>query len=160
MQRILVSTFAFLLCSCGTGSSESASARNVVASPPALDELTQFSYRGAFRLSSGTFGESAADFAIGTLAYNPTNHSLFIAGHDHHKAIGEFPVPELRDRPTLAELVEVSPRQNFRRILDEVANPEGINRITGMLYVNGQLIVNAETWYDASESNRDTTLYP
>jgi hypothetical protein len=139
-----------MLCSCGSGGGSS--------TPDKITELSIISYRGAFRVSSSDFGESTANFAAGALAYNPTNHSLFLAGHAQHNAIAEFPIPRLLDRPTLAELNVVSPRQNFRRILNEVSNPENIDRIDGMLYVDGQLIINAEEWYDADGSNRDTTL--
>ena len=51
-----------------------------------------------------------------------------------------------------------SPLQDFIAPLDVNSNPDGIDKITGMLYINGQLIINAERWYDAVADNVDTTL--
>ena len=122
---------------------------------------TQLNYAGAFRISSDTFGSSSLNYAVGTLAYNPANHSLFIAGHDTQGSIGEFAIPELLDRADINDLnIVQTPLQNFVSILGTgtTGNPEGIDRITGMLYVDGQLIVNAEKKYDGGGGNKDTTL--
>ena len=160
MRRNLIYCMALSLAACGSSSSNSEDGNDIPAGPlpEELLELVDLQYQGAFRFSSDTYGDSSVNYAIGTLAYNPDNHSLFIAGHDHHEAIAEFPIPELLDRPTLAELNVVEPLQNFRSLLDTVGNPEDINRITGLLYVDGQLIVNAESWYDGEADNEDTTL--
>jgi len=150
-----------LSISCGSGSGVGANSFEPVPQSDTLIDGTQLLYKGAFRISSDTFGDSSLNYAIGTLAYNPANHSLFIAGHDHHRAIAEFAIPELLDRPTLNELnVVETPIQSFKSILNASSggNPEGINRITGLLYIDGQLIVNAEESYDAGGGNKDTTL--
>jgi len=128
-----------------------------------LDQLTidQFVYQGSFRISSEEFGDSSINYAIGSLAYNADNHSLFIAGHDTQRAIAEFAIPALLIKNELTDLNFVTnPMQNFKTILssDAAINPEGLDRITGLYYKNGQLIVNAEKWYDAAAENRDTTL--
>jgi len=126
-----------------------------------LATIEDFTYLGAFRLSSDDFGASSTNYAIGTLAYNPQHHSLYIAGHDYDRAVAEFAVPE----PGLADSVDAlpvveTPLQVFSNILDASpnGNPEGIDRITGLVWVDGRLLVNAETWYDAEGDNSDTTL--
>lgn len=118
-------------------------------------------FKGAFRLSSKTFGVSSTNYAVGTLGYNPANNSLFIAGHAQHNAIAEFDIPTPSMKTVVKELPEVStPRQDFVKILDRPSggNPDKLDRITGMLVVSGKLIVNAETWYDAPGDNKDTTM--
>ena len=53
-----------------------------------------------------------------------------------------------------------APIQPFAALLGSSpnGNPEGIDRITGMLLLDGQLIVNAEALYDAAGDNDDTSL--
>jgi hypothetical protein len=126
-----------------------------------LAQIDDFTYLGAFRVASDDFGVSNTNYAIGTLAYNPDRDSIFIAGHDHHRAIAEFSIPNLviSDDLQALEIVE-SPLQEFVYLLESSpnGNPEGLNRITGLLYMDGQLIINVENWYDAGGANRDTTL--
>lgn len=126
-----------------------------------LAQINDFTYLGAFRIASNDFGVSNTNYAIGTLAYNPDRNSIFIAGHDHHRAIAEFSIPDLVISYDLQALnVVESPLQEFVYLLESSpnGNPEGLNRITGLLYVDGQLIINVENWYDAGGTNRDTSL--
>lgn len=127
---------------------------------PELVTVDKFKYEGSFRLNDNQFGDSNMNFAVGTLAFNPDNKSLFIVGHAHHNAIAEFPVPENLKKTSVEELEEVSPLQNFRTVLDSAptGNTNGNDKITGMFYHQGQLIVNSEKWYDASGGNTNTTL--
>lgn len=120
-----------------------------------IDNLT---YKGAFRLTNGDFGASNINYAVGTLGFNPENNSLFIAGHAQHNAIAEYPIPEPGMQTVVSELPETgNPLQNFVSVLD-IITPSVVDRITGMLWHNGSLIVNAEVWYDAGGTNVDTTL--
>lgn len=130
------------------------------ASAPGLATIDDLAFLGAFRVE---FGDSVSDtnYAVGTLAFNPDRHSLFIAGHAQHNAIAEFAVPEPSMETDVVALPVVSESlQPFVQVLDRSpsGNPEGINRVTGMLWLDGQLLVNAENWYDAGGQNQDTTL--
>ena len=160
LMFLLLPSLLLVLCSCSDSSSHSATGASATADSE-LVQMEDFSYLGAFRLPGGTYGVSSVDYAIGPLAYNPDHHSIFFAGHDHHHAIAEFAIPELSLSDDLLELnVADAPLQDFISLLDLPAegNPDTLNRVTGMLYLDGQLIVNAENWYDASGDNRDTTL--
>ncbi|CAB9496550.1 expressed unknown protein [Seminavis robusta] len=133
------------------------------------------SFRGAFRLdNSQPYGISSLDYAIGTMAFHPTRNSLFIAGHDHHRAIAEYSVMEDLDfydqdsnnnpHPSVQDLpVTPPPLQAFVYAFEGLDNRHDINRITGMMVVDDVLFVNAENWYDASLDEwtvtRDTSLY-
>lgn len=122
----------------------------------AIEDLT---YSGAFRLKNGNFGVSSINYAVGAMAYNSHNRSLFIAGNANRAAIAEYPIVEPQIRDNVAALPETGkPLQPFVKVLNVAGNPEGINRITGMLWLDGALIVNAEKWYDASGQNKDTTI--
>lgn len=138
------------------------------ATPPqALPLLTikDFRYAGAFRLPSRKYGESDLNFSQGPIAFNPDRQSLFIVGHAHQQAIAEFAMPELVDSSDLADLKMAGvPLQPFARVLDRASggNPEGNNRIGGMLYVSGsggpELLVNAYEYYDAPGDNKLSML--
>jgi len=57
--------------------------------------------------------------------------------------------------------VSNAPLQDFVPFLNKnptLPNPDELDRITGMLVVNGSLIVNGETWYDAAADNTDITF--
>ncbi len=128
---------------------------------PGLLTIGDLRYEGAFRLSSKSFGDSSTNYASGKLAYNPERHSLFVAGHATQYAVAEFAIPE----PSLATEVGAlpvveKPLQPFVSLLDSSpeGNPEGLDRITGLLWLDGQLIVNAEGFYAAGGDHHDTTL--
>ena len=69
--------------------------------------LTDLEYRGAFRLSSSTFGSSSTNYCLGALAYHAANHSLFIAGHSTQKSVAEFAIPTPSTSSVLTSLPEV-----------------------------------------------------
>lgn len=146
-----------------------AAVATVASSPPgdvdaAPERMTidDLDFRGAFRLSSETFGVSDTNYAVGTIAVDASRQTVFIAGHAQHNAIAEFPVPdELGAAGEVDDLPLVdAPVQPFSAPLDRAptGNPDGIDRINGMYVDEGRLIVNAERWYDASGAARDTTL--
>jgi len=125
-----------------------------------LLSMKDFRYVGAFRLPSKKYGQSDLNYSQGPIAFNPDRKSLFIVGHAHHQAIAEFAIPALADSTVLAELnMAGDPIQPFASILNRASggNPEGNNRIGGMLYVAGpdgpELLVNAYEYYDAPGNN-------
>lgn len=124
-------------------------------------DTSSLSFAGAFRLQDGDFGDSTVSYATGVIALNEANGSLFIAGHAQHNAVAEYPLVA----PSMATEVEAlpvagPPLQPFVGLLGNPSNgnPEGLDRIDGMFVHDGQLIVNAEEWYDADGGNDDTTL--
>ncbi|MHC4400622.1 MAG: hypothetical protein ACYTG0_13180, partial [Planctomycetota bacterium] len=145
-----------------------ATAADPGAAPPQelpLLDMEDFQYVGAFRLPSRKYGESDLNYSQGPIALNPDRHSLFIVGHAHQQAIAEFAIPELVDGTDLADLnMAGDPIQPFATVLDRASggNPEGNNRIGGMLYVSGpdgpELLVNAYEYYDAPGDNRLSML--
>lgn len=128
-------------------------------------QIQDLTYEGAFRIPARDYGNSDINYSEGPIAYNTDNHSLFVVGHAHQQAIGEFAIPELVRSEVLADL-NFSPDalQPFRSFLGATpdGNPEGIDRIGGMLYVTArkqpQLIVNGYEYYDAPGDNTVTTL--
>ncbi len=124
--------------------------------------IGDFAYEGAFRFSAAEFGESSVNYAVGTLGYNPDRHSLFIAGHAQHAMLAEFAIPDtLGTGDDVAALPVVEePLQGFRPLLEraQTGNPDAIDRVTGMLWRDGDLLVNGNNWYDAAGSASDTTL--
>ncbi|MFH2010260.1 MAG: hypothetical protein ABI333_26915 [bacterium] len=157
---------AVVLCAAACGDDAAGDANNNAGAnnnndpgDPALASIDDLEFAGAFRFTNGDFGISNVNYAVGVLAYNPEHHSLFIVGHDHQTAIAEYPVVTPGMQTVVADLPETGdPLQPFADVLDTGGNPEALDRITGMLWVDGSLIVNAEQWYDAPGDNVDTTL--
>ena len=130
-----------------------------------LLRMKDFQYVGAFRLPSRKYGQSDLNYSQGPIALNPDRQSLFIVGHAHQQAIAEFAIPELVDSTVVAELnMAGDPIQPFATILSRVSggNPDGNNRIGGMLYVSGpdgpELLVNTYEYYDAPGDNKLSML--
>ncbi len=155
-RLLLVTALMWGLAACGDSADNGNNNDPGELVPIAMEDLT---FTGAFRFTNGDFGVSNVNYAIGALAYNPENHSLFIVGHDHQCAVAEYPIVDSSMQTVVADLPETGePLQPFVSLLETVDNPESLDRITGMLWVDGALIVNAEQWYDAPGDNVDTTL--
>nr|MBX2878398.1 hypothetical protein [Granulosicoccus sp.] len=125
----------------------------------ALASINDFQYAGSFRLTNGEYGSSTLDYSVGALAHNPTNNSLYIAGRAPDQSVAEYPIVSPGMSSDVASLPESgAPLQNFVNLLSSAPNPQGVDRITGLYWLDGSLIVNAEKWYDAGGNGTDTTL--
>lgn len=131
-------------------------------SPLTLPLITtdRFEYIGGFRIPSGTFGDSAAAYAEGPITVGPNGKTIFIVGRSVHQAIAEFSIPELTSSNDVADLNIASVVQPFTKVLGrpETGNPQKMDRIGGMEYVDGELIVNTYLYYDAPANATHTTL--
>ncbi|MCA9672217.1 MAG: hypothetical protein KC503_41770 [Myxococcales bacterium] len=144
----------------------------LASSAPALGKsplprltLSDFKYIGGFRLPAADFGVSSLNYSQGPIAYNTTNHSLFIVGHAHQQAIAEFAIPTVVNATTVKSLaMAASPLQVFTQVLGRAAggNPQSIDRVGGMFAVQGPsgmaLVINGYEYYDAPADNTQTTL--
>jgi hypothetical protein len=125
--------------------------------PLGLSSQFDIEYIGAFRVSAA--GDSNSSYAVGTLEYSSASDSLYVAGHAHHNAIAEFEVPEkLSFALKAADILEANVLQDYVSILGKQSHGNKTDRITGMLYHKGALLVNSEIWYDASASNKDNLI--
>ena len=123
-----------------------------------------FFYTGGFRMPATTYGASSLNFSEGPIEFRADANTLFIVGHNHHQAIGEFAIPSIVNSTLLTDLnMAGAPIQNFDPILGETTggNTQNINRIGGMEYIieNGtpKLLVNAYEYYDAPADNTHTS---
>lgn len=126
-----------------------------------LIQIDDLEYKGGFTIPSQVFGESNANYATGTIAYNPNNQSLFLAGFSPDGSIAEFAIPTLINSTNLLELKTATILQNFRKFLNQTPdnNPQSLDVITGMKLLNNKLVVNLIEKYDASGTkNTHTTL--
>ena len=122
--------------------------------PLGLAAKFDITYQGAFRVLAK--GESSSSYAVGAIAYNRDNNSIFMAGHDHHRAIAEFEIPDqLSLDPKAANIVKAKVLQNYVKALNKKKVGNKTDKITGLLYYQGKLLVNSEIWYDASGKNKD-----
>lgn len=125
-----------------------------------LFSMQNFEYAGGIKFQGGINGESEAAYVQGPIAIGKDGKSIFLAGHSHHQAIAEFNLPALVNSADSSKFNTATFKQPFRRVLNRApsGNPQGIDRIGGMAYINGQLVVNTYVYYDAGGTARDTTL--
>ena len=137
--------------------------------------INDFQYIGAFRLHD--VGEPGSNFAVGVMAFHPDRKSIFIVGHAQYQTIAEFPVVDISllsssTNIPVAELPSTkNPLQSFAPVFDlakggssNTYNPDGLNTITGLLYLlnqsngnGGSLLFNAEDFYDTFPTATQTT---
>lgn len=125
-----------------------------------LFTMSDMKYLGGFRLPSDTYGVSDVTYAEGVITLGANGESIYIVGHAHQQAIGQFRIPALVNTLDISKFNVGANVQGFRQVLSRPAtgNPQGIDRISGMEYLNGQLIVNGYVYYDASGGASHTTL--
>ncbi len=122
-----------------------------------MDDL-ESAYQGAFKIDYRDAVSKTA-WANGRLAYNPQSNSVFIDSHRYDDAIAEFWLPEVLGKGSdPAELPNAKVKQGFTRVLQAVANPQGIDELGGMAYVNGELLIQGYRWNDVRADNDHTTL--
>lgn len=163
-----------ILCSTDIGDNDAPTASPI----PGRLSIEDFQYLGAFRLKD--VGDPGYNFAVGVMAYNPHRKSIYLVGHAQYQTIGEFPVvdisllsPVFTNVPVSELPVTKDPLQNFVPVLDiakggssNTYNPDGLNTITGLLYLpaqndgngnDGSLLFNAEDFYDTFPTATQTT---
>lgn len=118
--------------------------------PLGLQAQFNVDYQGAFRALAG--GESSSNFAVGTLGFNPSKNSLFLAGHAHHNGIAEFQIPDSFSFESEAKnILKADVLQSYVKLLDDSNN----DKITGMLAYGDNLLVTSEVWYDGNGRNKN-----
>lgn len=125
-----------------------------------LFQIGNLDYVGGFRLPSSTLGESNATYSEGPIALGANGESIYVVGHARDQAVAEFRIPTLVDSMNVSSMNTASVVQNFSELLDRPAtgNPQDMDRIGGLEYINGQLLVNTYIYYDAGRVGSHTTL--
>lgn len=127
--------------------------------PQKLITLSDIEYQGAFALPAETFGQSSANWAEGVIEVS--GEALYVVGHDHDDAVGEFIIPELRSGNDMQDLIYAdAPRQAFTTVLDKArgGNPEDLDQVMGLELYQQRLFGNALQYYDAPADNALTTF--
>ena len=147
--RVLLAVFVVSLFSISSGA--------IASSMFSIEDL---SYEGAVRFKDGVYGESRLGFANGTFAVDSKNNLIYIVGHQNDQAVGVYGLAEFSKAESIAELPMSRNVQPFIDILDRAAsgNPHDLDRITGMAFIEDNLVLNAARYYDAGGSITDTTL--
>jgi len=87
------------------------------------------------------------------LAFNPTNNSLFVVGHDWDQAVAEISTPALKTGH-LSGLNTASVLQPFVRLINKV--PDNTLKNGDMLVVGNQLVGTTYEYYDATGNAVDS----
>jgi len=133
-------------------------------SQPFIDEaaaaellsLSNLVYQGAFRLPSGQFGGSSFAYGGTGLAFNASNSSLFIVGHDWDQMVAEIRIPQIINSSNLSSLATATVLQPFTDASEgkKSSVDSGTVKIGGLMAHSGQLIGTAYSFYDADASQR------
>ncbi len=122
-----------------------------------LLQISDLQYEGAFAIPADNNGVLGANYSAGTITYNSTNGSIFLAGHQNGAAVGEYSIPSLVNSTDVAALNSATILQDFRQVLQyTIGDYVEINLISGMAMVNDKLIINAVEYYDADANNLHT----
>jgi hypothetical protein len=115
-------------------------------------------YAGAFRVPRGDAGESTFSYGGTALAFNLESESLFLVGHDHHQAIAEIKIPDIRRSERADDLATAEILQPFERILPRIPHMtlEGNVKIGGLHVIDGRLLGTAYEYYDADANAADS----
>lgn len=154
---LLALPLAFFV-SAGSNSAEAATLATLQSLP--RYDIGSLQYVGGFKFPSGTLGESDASYAEGQIALGSGGSTMYLVGNVNQQAIGEFKIPTLINSLSAKDFNTASVVQNFSRVLSrpETGNPQAMDRIGGMEYLNGQLVVNTYIYYDAPATATQTTL--
>ncbi len=130
-----------------------------------LWQISSLSYKGGFRVNAGQHGDtiySAADYSTGIFTVSESGNSIFLAGNPREQRIAEFEIPEIVNTRDIIEMVKAD---NFLQEFEIFHDPEtrydsgiaGFFRFSGLIAIDGKLIVHAFNWYDANGTETDTT---
>lgn len=123
-----------------------------------LVQESDLEYVGAFRLPEAACGSitNCFSYAGQAIAYNPTNDSLFIIGHDHSKAVSEISIPTPSISTTFTSLPRAIVLQPFVDGLEgRIGQVDaGTIKIGGMLVEGDYLYITAYSYYDADGSQQ------
>jgi len=120
-----------------------------------LLQKSDLQYRGAFLLPSWTSDATSFSYGGTALAYNPTQHSLFIVGHDQYQRTAEVSIPLPVQSTTLSALPRATLLQPFTDVTEgklPLINPPDPNakKIGGHLVYNDHLYVSGYSYYDGA----------
>lgn len=122
-----------------------------------LLQQSDLEYLGAFRLPAGKHGSCQNDgFAYGgsALAFNPTNNSLFVVGHDWCQQVAEINIPATLGMGTYASLPAATVRQTFvepsegKKTQVDVGNV----KVGGLAVIGNELHFTEYSYYDGDGS--------
>jgi hypothetical protein len=117
-------------------------------------------YEGGFRFQKGSFGQGGVSYGGGAFAVDERNSRIWINGRVKHFSIGAYELPAPVSALDVADLPIAKNVQPFVQLSPLVVSRPGRapDRITGMSLLDGRLLVNATIYYDASATNKDTTM--
>lgn len=137
----------------------------VAADEATLTALPLFSkqslqYLGGFSFSNTTSGVSDASYAQGPIAVGPNGDTIFLVGYAGAQGVAEFNIPALVNSTSTANFNRATYKQKFSKVLNRASggNPQALDSIGGMAYINDQLLINTYVYYDAGGTVTNTTL--
>jgi hypothetical protein len=169
MMRFVL--FSLLLCTlmagcegCSGSSKADAGLARIPQSTPSEPLLQQGNmvYQGAFRLPGGKYGAAQQNDSLaygGTaLAYNPTNNSLFMVGHDWEQLVAEISIPQIVNSTQLTSLNTARVLQGLYDITEGHranigaggAAMSGTIKIGGLMVSGGRLIGTSYAYFDGN----------
>lgn len=126
--------------------------------------INDMTYAGGFRVSGSQHGNSSASragFSRGAFTVSESGNTIFLAGDDAENRVGEMQIPTIVNTTDISQMNVGGIVQDFEVLNDPGGRFDtGIQAffaVTGMLAIDGKLIVNYYSWYDANALEADTT---
>src|SRR5438132_60331 len=110
-----------------------------------LLQPTDLVYQGAFRLpNDSSLGNSTFSYGGFSPTYNPTNHSLFLVGHDQQQQVAEVTIPTIINSTQISALATASVLQPFTdasegKMFTVDPTPDDAMKLGGLMVYGGQL---------------------
>ncbi len=113
---------------------------------------------GAFRFQEGTIGDSRVAYSVGPIAISEQDSKIYIAGHSHHFAVGEFQLEEIYELGDVDSLPILRSSTPFVKISPTHLIDGSADRITGLEVLDHQLLVMTDEYYDADNNNQENLV--
>lgn len=128
-------------------------------------QWNQIEYAGGFRVMGGKVGDgdnSILAYSPGPFTIDEAKNTIFMVTHAYEQGFGEINLPALTVSDNPHDFKQANTVvQRFQDIYQTERDVTGIDsyfRVTGLLQLNNQLVVNYMNWYDASGKETDTTM--
>ena len=134
-----------------------------------LISITDFKYKGGFRVSAKPYGHDefeSAGFSMGIFHYSPKRNSIYLIGNPRFGTVAEFEIPKLSESKDISDFAVAKVVDgnyiNFYKQGDPssiaVTGIKSYFRPAGLTQVDNALIVNYINWYDAEGTEIDTSI--
>lgn len=116
-------------------------------------------YQGSFKISYWD-DVSGTAYSSGRVAYNSSRNSVIVDSHVYQLALAEFQLPDILSKSgDKSILPNATPLQGYTKVLERTftGNTQNLDRLGGLAFINGELVIQSYETYDANGTITHTT---